>query len=67
MSILAQATFREIQVHRFFNYETHKIIGALISGMTPYELHEDYYKTSLCHPTNCIGEKVIRIALVFEK
>ncbi|CAI2768155.1 trypsin-like serine peptidase [Flavobacterium collinsii] len=49
-----------------FNYETHKIIGILVSGMTDYELHGDCYKTTLCRQPDCPGEKAIRIELAFE-
>ncbi len=49
-----------------FNYDTHKIIGILVSGMIDYELHGDCYKTSLCRQPVCAGEKVIRIELAFE-
>jgi len=49
-----------------FNYQTHKIIGVLVSGMTDYDIHGDCYKTALCRQPNCIGEKVIRIELAVQ-
>ena len=49
-----------------FNYETHKIIGVLVSGMADYELHGDCYKNSSCRQPDCIGEKVIRMEHVIE-
>ena len=49
-----------------FNYETHKVIGVLVSGMTDYELKGDCYQSTLCKGPNCVGEKAIRIEMVFD-
>lgn len=48
-----------------FNFETHKIIGVLVSGMVDYELHGDCYRTTSCRQPDCVGEKAIRIELAF--
>ncbi|PXY41840.1 hypothetical protein DMB65_04555 [Flavobacterium cheongpyeongense] len=49
-----------------FNYQTHKIIGVLVSGYVDYELHGDCYKTAICRQPYCTGEKVMRIELAFD-
>ena len=50
-----------------FNYQTHRIIGVLVSGFVDYELHGECYKTAICRQPYCIGEKVMRIELAFDE
>jgi len=44
-----------------FNFETHKVIGVLVSGQLDYRFNGNCYESTLCQQPYCKGEKVIRI------
>lgn len=49
-----------------FNYQTHKIIGVLVSGHMDYEYAGNCYRSIIYEPTDCPGEKAMRVELAFE-
>ncbi len=44
-----------------FNFNTHKVIGILVSGELDYKYNGSCYASTLCKIPYCKGEKVIRI------
>lgn len=49
-----------------FNFETNKVIGVLVSGMTDFEQRGDCYKSTICREGDCSGEKAVRIEQFLE-
>ena len=50
-----------------FHFETHRVIGILVSGQLDFKFNGNCYESNVCDSKNCKGEKVIRIENILNK